>query len=57
MRHGLRYYEAREFEKQKKRGFEMLNGDGVQSKAGRIKAVGLIKKHNASAKKRRTTCK
>ncbi|NVB37013.1 hypothetical protein G6O69_04170 [Pseudenhygromyxa sp. WMMC2535] len=53
----LRFFEAQELQKQQARGFNMLNGDGVQSAAKRTHAEDLISQHNASGKKRRTTCK
>ncbi len=53
----LRFYEAREYGKQKARGFSMQNADSVQSARGAKKAQGLISSHNADASSRRTTCK
>ena len=53
----LRFYEAREFEKSKNAGQTMLNGDKVQSTKKKAHAEALIKKHGASARSRRTTCK
>ncbi len=54
----LRFYEARELQKQKKRpNMEVLNGDSVQDPKNTKKAQDLIDRHGASAKKRRTTCK
>jgi len=53
----LRLYEAAELEKQKKRGFNMLNGDNIQAPNKKARAQALATNHGASGKKRRTTCK
>ncbi|WP_022822335.1 DUF6531 domain-containing protein [Hymenobacter norwichensis] len=56
----LRYYEQREFDRQAgKRKYTMLNDPNsrIQAVKKKPKAENLIKKHGASASKRRVTCK
>ncbi|MEL6631786.1 MAG: RHS repeat-associated core domain-containing protein [Bacteroidota bacterium] len=53
----LRHYENREYEKQKKRGFNMTNDAGIQDAKKKAKTEKLIQDSGASARKRRYTCK
>ena len=53
----LRHFEHIEQQKQVARGFEILNDAGIQDSKKVKSTEDLIKEHNASAKKRRTTCK
>jgi len=53
----LRYYEQKEFNKQRTGGFNMTNKKGIQSSKKRKYTEELIDKHGVSASKRRKTCK
>ena len=52
----LRHYENIENEKQKKRGFNMLNDAGIQDKDKADSTRAIIQSSNTTANKRRTTC-
>ncbi len=52
----LRHYEQREFDKQTKNGFTMLNEETIQAIDKKPHTNALIEEHGVSAKKRRNTC-
>ena len=53
----LRYYEAREYDKEVVKGQTILNKNRPQSTKKTEKAEGLIKKHGVYASSRRSTCR
>lgn len=54
----LRHFEEIEYQKQKKRGYDMtLNDKVIQNPSKRAQALALINQYGVRASKRRTTCK
>lgn len=53
----LRFYERKEYDKQVKKGFNMLNDDQILTPEKSIIAKQWINESGTTARQRRTTCK